>query len=204
MFQTASSEDGSGRRGTLESSVTEASKPHVRFKLPGCRPPSWLAVNLHIALISQWEGSSSQDLSSVWELTSLQSTSDHFSSLGSVDSLDQPSPSGHLSAAKSSGSINHLGGPSKRDSAYSSFCTSSNTPDHTLPKADASSTDNILYKVDLREASRPGGWQDPQGLEETPGCFPTGGPWDSSRSPGPEDTSEPKLSTSGRSSLGPI
>ncbi|ELK28458.1 Phosphatidylinositol 3-kinase catalytic subunit type 3 [Myotis davidii] len=25
-------------------------------QLPGCRPPSWLTVNMHIALISQWEG----------------------------------------------------------------------------------------------------------------------------------------------------
>ncbi|KAK1347068.1 hypothetical protein QTO34_000932, partial [Cnephaeus nilssonii] len=159
-----------------------------------------------------WQGrhhasASSQDLSGAWEPTSLQRTSDHFSSLGSVDSLDQPpqpSPSGRLSAAKSSGSIDHLGGPSKRDSAYGSFCTSSSTPDHTLPKADASSTDNILYKVGLWEASRPGGRQDPQGLEERPGCFPARVPRDSSRSPRPEDAPEPKLATSGRSSFGPI
>lgn len=150
---------------------------------------------------------SSQDLSGAWEPTSLQRTSDHFSSLGSVDSLDQPSqpsPSGRLSAAKSSGSIDHLGGPSKRDSAYGSFCTSSSTPDHTLPKADASSTDNILYKVGLWEASRPGPRQDPQGPEERPGGFPPRGPRDSSRSPRPEDAPEPKLATSGRSSFGPI
>ncbi|XP_054576265.1 protein Shroom2 isoform X3 [Eptesicus fuscus] len=159
-----------------------------------------------------WQGrhhasASSQDLSGAWEPTSLQRTSDHFSSLGSVDSLDQPaqpSPSGRLSAAKSSGSIDHLGGPSKRDSAYGSFCTRSSTPDHTLPKADASSTDNILYKVGLWEASRPGGRQDPQGLEERPGCFPPRAPRDSSRSPRPEDAPEPKLATSGRSSFGPI
>ncbi|ELK28844.1 Disintegrin and metalloproteinase domain-containing protein 32 [Myotis davidii] len=40
----------------LESSVTEASKPHVRFQLPGCQPPSWLAVNLRIALIKNSRG----------------------------------------------------------------------------------------------------------------------------------------------------
>ncbi|XP_045431153.1 protein Shroom2 isoform X4 [Pipistrellus kuhlii] len=161
-----------------------------------------------------WHGhhhtsASSQDLSGAWEPSSLQRTSDHFSSLGSVDSLDQPSqpspsPSGRLSAAKSSGSIDHLGGPSKRDSAYGSFCTSSSTPDHTLPKADASSTDNILYKVGLWEASRPSGRGDPQGLEERPGCVPSRGPRDSSRSPRPEDAPEPKLAPSGRSSFGPI
>ncbi|XP_059535064.1 protein Shroom2 isoform X2 [Myotis daubentonii] len=172
---------------------------------PTCQLPSAGAC-------PSWHGrhhasASSQDLSGVWEPTSLQRTSDHFSSLGSVDSLDQPSqpsPSGRLSAAKSSGSIDHLGGPSKRDSAYGSFCTSSSTPDHTLPKADASSTDNILYKVGLWEASRPGGRQDPQGLEERPGGFPARGAQDSSRSPRPEDAPEPKLATSGRSSFGPI
>ncbi|ELK23348.1 3-hydroxyacyl-CoA dehydratase 2 [Myotis davidii] len=45
----------------LESSITEASKPHVCFTLPGCQPPSWLAVNLHITLISQWDGYRSQE-----------------------------------------------------------------------------------------------------------------------------------------------
>ncbi|KAM5197226.1 protein Shroom2-like isoform 1-T1 [Hipposideros larvatus] len=153
--------------------------------------------------------SSSQDLSGVWEPTNLQRTSDHFSSLGSVDSLDHPSqpyPSGRLSAAKSNSSIDHLGGPNKRDSAYGSFSTSSSTPDHTLPKADASSTENILYKVGLWEASRPGGnRQDPQALEDRLGYFPPRVPCDSSRSPRPEDGPEPKLAaTSGRSNFGPV
>lgn len=152
--------------------------------------------------------SSSQDLSGAWEPTNLQRSSDHFSSLGSVDSLDQPAqpyPSGRLSAAKSSSSIDHLGGPSKRDSAYGSFCTSSSTPDHTLPKADASSAENLLYKVGLWEASRPGGSrQDPPGLEERLGYGPPRGPRESSRSPRPEDAPEPRPPTSGRSSFGPV
>ncbi|XP_047621072.1 LOW QUALITY PROTEIN: protein Shroom2 [Phacochoerus africanus] len=158
--------------------------------------------------------SSSQDLSgSAWEQTNLQRASGHFSSLGSVDSLDQPaqsSPSGRLSAAKSNSSIDHLGGPSKRDSAYGSFSTSSSTPDHTLPKADASSAENILYKVGLWEASAAGGGQqgltagDPQGVEERLGCFPPRVPCDSSRSPRPENSAEPKLAASGRSTFGPV
>lgn len=143
-----------------------------------------------------------------WEQTNLQRTSDHFSSLGSVDSLDppsQPCPSGRLSAAKSNSSIDHLGGPNKRDSAYSSFSTSSSTPDHTSPKADASSTENLLYQVGLWEAARPGGSrQDPQGLEERPGCSPAQVPCDSSRSPRPEDGPEPKPAVPGRSSFGPV
>uniref|UniRef100_A0A8D1NGF4 Shroom family member 2 n=1 Tax=Sus scrofa TaxID=9823 RepID=A0A8D1NGF4_PIG len=158
--------------------------------------------------------SSSQDLSgSAWEQTNLQRASGHFSSLGSVDSLDQPaqsSPSGRLSAAKSNSSIDHLGGPSKRDSAYGSFSTSSSTPDHTLPKADASSAENILYKVGLWEASAAGSGRqgltagDPQGVEERLGCFPPRVPCDSSRSPRPENSAEPKLAASGRSTFGPV
>ncbi|XP_027389404.1 protein Shroom2 isoform X3 [Bos indicus x Bos taurus] len=149
--------------------------------------------------------SSSQDLSGgAWEPANLQRTSDHFSSLGSVDSLDpssQPDPSGRLSAAKSSSSIDRLGGASKRDSAYGSFSTRSSTPDHTLPKADASSAENILYKVGLWEASaaadrRPGlAAGDPQGTEEPLGCFPPRVP---------EDGPEPKLAACGRSSSGPV
>ncbi|XP_061035340.1 protein Shroom2-like isoform X4 [Eubalaena glacialis] len=158
--------------------------------------------------------SSSQDLSSgVWEQTNLQRTSEHFSSLGSVDSLGQParsSPSGRLSAARSNSSIDHLGGPNTRDSAYGSFSTSSSTPDHTLPKADASSAENILYKVGLWEASAGGSDRqglaagDPQCVDERLGCVPPRVPCDSSRSPRPEDSPEPKLAASGRSSFGPV
>ncbi|XP_016063058.1 PREDICTED: protein Shroom2-like [Miniopterus natalensis] len=189
------------------------------------RPHSWHATKfsdshpeapacpLSSGACPSWQGrhhvsSSSQDLSGAWEPTNLQRSSDHFSSLGSVDSLDQPAqpyPSGRLSAAKSSSSIDHLGGPSKRDSAYGSFCTSSSTPDHTLPKADASSAENLLYKVGLWEASRPGGSrQDPPGLEERLGYGPPRGPRESSRSPRPEDAPEPRPPTSGRSSFGPV
>uniref|UniRef100_A0A8C2ULX7 Shroom family member 2 n=1 Tax=Chinchilla lanigera TaxID=34839 RepID=A0A8C2ULX7_CHILA len=154
---------------------------------------------------SSWHGrhhasSSSQDLSGSWEQTNLQRTSDHFSSLGSVDSLDQPSqpyPSGHLSAAKSNSSIDHLGGPSQRDSAYGSFSTSSGTPDHMLPKAEGSSAENILYRVGLWEAS-------PQALEERPSTVPPRALGDSSKSPRPEDSAEPKLTASGKSSFGPV
>uniref|UniRef100_A0A8C0MU86 Shroom family member 2 n=1 Tax=Canis lupus familiaris TaxID=9615 RepID=A0A8C0MU86_CANLF len=167
--------------------------------------PSWHSRQL--------TSSSSHDLSGTWEHTNLQRTSDHFSSLGSVDSLDQPSqpyPSGRLSAAKSNSSIDHLGGQSKRDSAYGSFSTSSSTPDHTLPKADASSAENILYKVGLWEASKPASSRqaqaasDPQGLEERLGYFPPRVPCESSKSPRPEDSPEAKLAASGRSNFGPV
>ncbi|KAL1286376.1 SHROOM2, partial [Ovibos moschatus] len=149
--------------------------------------------------------SSSQDLSGgAWEPANLQRTSDLFSSLGSVDSLDlssKPDPSGRLSAAKSSRIIDCLGGARKRDSAYGSFSTCSSTLDHTLPKVDASLAENIFYKVGLWEASaaadgRPGLTAgEPHGAEEPLGCFPPRVP---------EDGPEPKLAACGRSISGPI
>ncbi|XP_042273622.1 protein Shroom2 isoform X1 [Thunnus maccoyii] len=98
--------------------------------------------------------SSSTDLSSGWEQTNLRRVSDQFSSLGSMDSLEHvshPYPAGQLSPAKSNNSMEHLGG-GKRDSAYSSFSTSSGTPDYTLSKSNAASTENMLYKVNQWDA----------------------------------------------------
>lgn len=98
--------------------------------------------------------SSSTDLSSGWEQTNLCRVSDQFSSLGSMDSLEHVShlyPASQLSPAKSNNSIEHLGG-GKRDSAYSSFSTSSGTPDYTLLKSNAASTENMLYKVNQCDA----------------------------------------------------
>ncbi|XP_065812208.1 protein Shroom2 isoform X2 [Labrus bergylta] len=92
--------------------------------------------------------SSSTDLSSGWEQTNLRRVSDQFSSLGSMDSLEHVPhqyPAGQLSPAKSNNSMEHLGG-GKRDSAYSSFSTSSGTPDYTLSKSNTASTENMLYK----------------------------------------------------------
>ncbi|KAL4695093.1 hypothetical protein H8959_000188 [Pygathrix nigripes] len=191
----------------------------------GWRPHSWHATKFsdsHPELAASpfpsasscpsWSGrhhasSSSNDLSSSWEQTNLQRTLDHFSSLGSVGSLDHPSS--RLSVAKSNSSIDHLGSHSKRDSAYGSFSTSSSTPDHTLSKADTSSTENILYSVGLWEAPRQGGRQaqaagDPQGLEEKLRCFPPRVPSDSDKGPRPEYNAEPKLAVPGRSNFGPV
>ncbi|XP_029939261.1 protein Shroom2 isoform X2 [Salarias fasciatus] len=99
--------------------------------------------------------SSSTDLSTSWEQTNLRRVSDQFSSLGSMDSLEHvshPYPAGQLSPAKSNNSMEHLGG-GKRDSAYSSFSTSSGTPDYTLSKSNAASTENMLYKVGQWDAT---------------------------------------------------
>ncbi|KAM5221086.1 protein Shroom2 [Ctenodactylus gundi] len=154
--------------------------------------------------------SSSHDLSSSWEQPSLRRTSDHFSSLGSVDSLDhvtQPCSLGRFSTAKSNSNIDHMGGHHQRDSAYGSFSTSSSTPDHTLPRAESSSAEN-LCKVSLWDASRQGrqslASSDPQGPEDRSLSFPSRSPGDHSKNPRPEDSAEPRSATSGKSNFGPV
>ncbi|KAG8137375.1 hypothetical protein E2320_004612 [Naja naja] len=103
------------------------------------------------------------DLSNAWSQSNLHRTSGQFSSVGSMDIWDhtpQTYQYGQISAAKSNSSIDHLGNPSKRDSAYGSFSTSSSTPDHTLSSVDALSTENVMYKV--------GNWETPkQGNSKT-------------------------------------
>lgn len=103
-----------------------------------------------------FHSSISSDLSTGWEQTNLRRVSDQFSSLGSMDSLEQsshPYPPGRLSPSKSNNnSVEHLGG-GKRDSAYSSFSTSSGTPDYTLSKSNAASTENMLYKINQWDSS---------------------------------------------------
>lgn len=101
----------------------------------------------------------SSDLTSGWDQPNLRRVSDQFSSLGSMDSLEHgsyPYPPGRLSPSKSNGnSAEHLVG-GKRDSAYSSFSTSSGTPDYTLSKSNTASTENMLYKVNQWDSgSRP-------------------------------------------------
>ncbi|XP_029112395.1 protein Shroom2 isoform X2 [Scleropages formosus] len=139
---------------------------------------------------------SSQDLSKSWDQTNLRRVSDQFSSLGSVDSLEQsshPYPSGRLSPAKSSNSVDRLGvagGGSKRDSAYSSFSTGSGTPDYTLSRSNAASTENMLQKLG-RQDERPSLLSMPSGHEGR-------------ESPRIEEPPGSRSSTSGRSSMGPV
>lgn len=152
--------------------------------------------------------SSSADLS--WEQTNLRRVSDQFSSLGSMDSLEHvphPYAAGPLTSAKSNNSMEHLGGGGgKRDSAYSSFSTSSGTPDYTLSKSNAASTENVLYKVSQwdtggkhissRNNPTEGARQDDRVTYfQMPGC-------DGQQS---EDQAGSRISTSSRSSsFGPV
>ncbi|NXL95253.1 SHRM2 protein, partial [Alectura lathami] len=155
---------------------------------------------------------SSHDLSNSWDQSSLHRASDQFSSLGSMDSWDQTpqvAQYGRLSSARSNSSIDHLGSQSKRDSAYGSFSTSSSTPDHTLSNADASSTENMLYKVGHWETAKSGNksgqfLNDNSGIEDKPGYLPAPIQYESSKSPRTEEHPDVKLASSGRSSFGPV
>ncbi|KAM6921354.1 protein Shroom2 isoform 2-T2 [Xenentodon cancila] len=140
------------------SFLTKILRSSMRRNEPISRPHSWHSTKFNesqsetgktqspptAAWHTRYDASSSTtDLSSGWEQTNLCRVSDQFSSLGSMDSL------GH--ASQSTNSMEHLG-VGKRDSAYSSFSTSSGTPDYTLSKSNAASTENMLYKVNQWDA----------------------------------------------------
>ncbi|NXG05048.1 SHRM2 protein, partial [Sakesphorus luctuosus] len=197
-----------------------------------CRPHSWHATKFtegqpetatsHLSssasnACASWHSRyhasscSSHDLSNSWDQSSLHRTSDQFSSLGSMDSWDhtpQVTQYGRLSSARSNSSIDHLGSQSKRDSAYGSFSTSSSTPDHTLSNADTSSTENMLYKVGHWETAKQGSksgqfLNDSCGIEDKPGYLPAPVQYEN-KSPRIEEHPDSKLTSSGRSSFGPV
>ncbi|KAM3837691.1 protein Shroom2-like [Vipera latastei] len=140
-----------------------------------CRPHSWHATkftenrlettvsqlsstNVCASWPSQYH-SSSFDLLNSWDQSNLHHTSGQFSSVGSMDIWDhtpQTYQYGQISSAKSNSSIDHLGNPSKRDSAYGSFSTSSSTPDQTLSSVDAVSTENVMHKMGHWETPKQG------------------------------------------------
>ncbi|NXD90494.1 SHRM2 protein, partial [Chaetorhynchus papuensis] len=195
-----------------------------------CRPHSWHATkftesqpeaatshlpssNACASWHSRYHAScSSHDLSNSWDQSSLYRTSDQFSSLGSMDSWDHTPPVaqyGRLSSARSNSSIDHLGSQSKRDSAYGSFSTSSSTPDHTLSNADTSSTENMLYKIGHWETAKHGSrsgqfLNDSSGTEDKPGYLPAPIQYENNKSPRTEEHPDGKLTSSGRSSFGPV
>ncbi|MCI4386812.1 hypothetical protein PGIGA_G00066900 [Pangasianodon gigas] len=117
---------------------------------PGSRPHSWHSTKLSedpldsdsMMQISQgamgapWHqnyhaSASTTDLSG-YDAGFLRKSPDQYSSRGSMESLDHSNPAysscNQLSVSKSSNSIDHL--HSKRDSAYSSFSTSSSIPEY--------------------------------------------------------------------------
>ncbi|XP_062867314.1 protein Shroom3 [Trichomycterus rosablanca] len=121
-----------------------------RHSEPGSRPHSWHSTKLgedslgsnSMMQISQgavgarWHqnyhaSASTTDLSG-YDGGFLRTSPDQYSSRGSMESIDHPHPGysscNQLSVSKSSNSIDHL--HSKRDSAYSSFSTSSSIPEY--------------------------------------------------------------------------
>ncbi|KAM8975650.1 protein Shroom2 [Pelodytes ibericus] len=191
----------------------------------GCRPHSWHSTKFLESpmetLTSQLSGSnanpswnsryhsssSSHDLSNSWEQTNLERNSGHFSSMGSMDSIDQ-NQFGRLSSAKSNNSIDHLGNQNKRDSAYGSFSTSFMNPDHALSKTGSTSTENILYKINewdnttqvygttsqlLHETRRP---------EDEQGYLPSFNSCESNKTQRTDDVADGRNSS--RSNFGPV
>ncbi|KAF7205023.1 protein Shroom2 isoform X3 [Nothobranchius furzeri] len=158
--------------------------------------------------------SSASDLSTDWEQTNLRRVSDQFSSLGSMDSLEHvshPDPAGQLSPAKSNNSMEHLGG-GKRDSAYSSFSTSSSTPDYTLSKSNAASTENVSHKVGQWDpGSRYNSSRNSHSLaaegvkqDDRPTYFQVPGVHSGHNGPQTEDSAGCRHSTSSRTSFAPV
>ncbi|XP_077150856.1 protein Shroom2 isoform X2 [Ranitomeya variabilis] len=152
--------------------------------------------------------SSSHDLTNSWDQTNLHRTSGHFSSVGSMDSIDQTYQFGRLSSAKSNNSIDNIGNHSKRDSAYGSFSTSFVTPDHALSKSGSVSTENILYKINEWDTTKQGPTKTGQIIHETKGAEDKQGYqspstfYERNKSPRVDDNGETKHS--GRSSFGPV
>lgn len=156
----------------------------------------------------------SADLTTGWDQPNLRRVSEQFSSLGSMDSLEHssyPYPPGHLSPSKSNAnSTEHLVS-GKRDSAYSSFSTSSGTPDYTLSKSNAASTENMLYKVNQWDSgSRPNNGRHGQSLSEVVrqddriGYLQPPSVSSGRESPRAEEQPGYRHSASGRSSIAPV
>ncbi|XP_018423643.1 PREDICTED: protein Shroom2-like, partial [Nanorana parkeri] len=165
--------------------------------------------NLNPSWNSQYHSSSSShDLSSSWDQANLQRSSGHFSSVGSMDSIDQTYQSGKLSSSKSNNSIDYVGNQNKRDSAYGSFSTSFVTPEHSLSKNSSVSSENILYQINEWDNAKPthgkGGQvsQDLRRVDDKQGYQSPSLSVDSNKQQRTEDNVESRQS--GRSNFGPV
>lgn len=191
-----------------------------------CRPHSWHSAkfiespmetltaqlsnsNFNPSWNSQYHSSSSShDLSSSWDQANLQRSSGHFSSVGSMDSIDQTYQSGRLSSSKSNNSIDYLGNQNKRDSAYGSFSTSFITPEHSLSKNNSVSSENILYQINEWDNGRPTHskagqvLQDPRRADDRQGYQSPSISYESNKPQRTDDTAESRHS--GRSNFGPV
>ncbi|CAJ1085845.1 protein Shroom4 [Xyrichtys novacula] len=108
-----------------------------------------------------WHTNDNSDLSLQWgQLSRPYSSTDRSSSLGSMESLDTPTPTTQPYSDSQNSPVDPALFNNKRDSAYSSFSASSNTSDYaTVPlrPGEACSMDNLLQSLGPACRGYPGG-----------------------------------------------
>ncbi|XP_069564110.1 protein Shroom4 isoform X3 [Brachyistius frenatus] len=108
-----------------------------------------------------WHTTDNSDLSMQWgQLSRPYSSTDRSSSLGSMESLDTPTPTTQPYSDSHNSPVDPTLFNDKRDSAYSSFSASSNTSDYAavpLRPGEACSMDNLLQSLGPTCQGYPGG-----------------------------------------------
>ncbi|XP_032355266.1 protein Shroom4 isoform X1 [Etheostoma spectabile] len=125
-------------------------------------PPPLSAMQVHPGPYTlPWHTTDNSDLSLQWgQLSRPYSSTDRSSSLGSMDSLDTPTPTAQQYSDSQNSPVDPTLFNNNRDSAYSSFSASSNTSDYaTVPlrRGDACSMDNLLQSLGPACRGYPGG-----------------------------------------------
>ncbi|XP_034020979.1 protein Shroom4 [Thalassophryne amazonica] len=115
-------------------------------------PPPPPAMQLHPGPYTlPWHTTDNSDLSMQWDqLSRPYSSTDQSSSLGSMESLDTPTPSTQPYSDNQNSPVDPAIFNNKRDSAYSSFSASSNTSDYAtvpLKPGEDGSMDNLLHNL---------------------------------------------------------
>nr|XP_020475188.1 protein Shroom4 [Monopterus albus] len=125
-------------------------------------PPPQPAMQLHPGPYTlPWHTTDNSDLSMQWgQLSRPYSSTDQSSSLGSMESLDTPTPTTQPYSDSQNSPVDPTLFNNKRDSAYSSFSASSNTSDYaTVPPrpGETCSMDNLLQSLGPACQAYPGG-----------------------------------------------
>ncbi|XP_070710553.1 protein Shroom4 [Pempheris klunzingeri] len=125
-------------------------------------PPPLSAMQLHPGSYTlPWHTTDNSDLSLQWsQLSRPYSSTDRSSSLGSMESLDTPTPTTQPYSDSHNSPVDSSLFNNKRDSAYSSFSASSNTSDYAavpLRPGEACSMDNLLHSLGPACRGYPGG-----------------------------------------------
>eukprot|EP00066_Takifugu_rubripes_P015651 XP_011604917.1 PREDICTED: protein Shroom4 [Takifugu rubripes] len=115
-------------------------------------PPPLSAMQLHPGPYTlPWHTTDNSDFSLQWgQLSRPYSSTDRSSSLGSMESLDTPTPTTQPYSDSCNSPMDPAAFNNKRDSAYSSFSASSNTSDYAmvpLRTEDGCSMDNLLQSL---------------------------------------------------------